>query len=152
MKKNNLGFTLIELLIAATIIGILAVFATISYRNSVADTRVAGARARLDMLAGAVQRYHLDPGVCPGISSGNLTIASLYDCGLLEKNAFQDADNLFNFYICTNTTVSSACGTGNLACMSGTKTSKLPARYWESNGYSYCQSLIGKPTEKLGAE
>lgn len=58
--KKAAGFTLIELLIAATIIGILAVFATIGYRNSVAETRVAEGRAKVRSLAMANYQAHID--------------------------------------------------------------------------------------------
>lgn len=54
------GFTLLELLIAAAIIGILALFATVSYRNSAAQTRVAQARAVTQSLAMGNYRAHID--------------------------------------------------------------------------------------------
>lgn len=54
------GFTLLELLIAAAIIGILALFATVSYRNSTAQTRVAQARAVTQSLAMGNYRAHID--------------------------------------------------------------------------------------------
>jgi len=61
--KNRKGFTLVELLVAATIIGALAVFATISYRQSAMESRWAAARARADMLWGAMQRFMTDNGI-----------------------------------------------------------------------------------------
>lgn len=57
---NRAGFTLLELLIAAAIIGILALFATVSYRNSTAQTRVAQARAVTQSLAMGNYRAHID--------------------------------------------------------------------------------------------
>ena len=57
---NRAGFTLLELLIAAAIIGILALFATVSYRNSAAQTRVAQARAVTQSLAMGNYRAHID--------------------------------------------------------------------------------------------
>lgn len=76
MKKKTLqslaGFTLIELLIAATIIGILSVFATVGYRNSVAETRIAEGRAKVRSLALANYRAHID---YPDISFGSDSIS-----------------------------------------------------------------------------
>ena len=76
MKKNAWhsvgGFTLLELLIAATIIGILSVFATVSYRNSVAESRIAEGRAKVRSLALANYRAHID---YPGISFGSDNIS-----------------------------------------------------------------------------
>ena len=54
------GFTLVELLVAATIIGILMVFATNSYRNGVAETRWAQAKGNVDQLAAAVLRARIE--------------------------------------------------------------------------------------------
>ena len=72
-KTNRLaGFTLLELLIAATIIGILALFATVGYRNSMAEARVAEGRAKVKALAIANYRAHID---YPGISFGNDAIS-----------------------------------------------------------------------------
>ncbi len=71
-KENQAGFTLIELLIAATIIGILSVFATVGYRNSVAETRVAQGRGKVQALAMANMRAHID---YPGISFDNKPLA-----------------------------------------------------------------------------
>ena len=154
MLKKKQGFTLLELLIAATIIGILAVFATVSYRNTVADTRVAGARAKLDVLAGAVQRYRLDPSACPNITSSSaLTITNLVNCGYLEKSLFSvETDEYFSFQICGAGAMSTICpSTAYLACMTG-ESAKLPGRYLKSKGYLYCLNQTGKPTERLGSE
>lgn len=58
--RNQAGFTLLELLIAATIVGILALFATVSYRNSVAQTRFSQARGVVQVLAMGNYRAHID--------------------------------------------------------------------------------------------
>ncbi len=152
MIQNKKGFTLIELLIAATIIGILAVFATVAYRSSAADTRVAGAKSKLDVLATAVQRYKLDPAACPGIaSSATLTVANLVNCGYLERSLFSvESDEYFTFQICGSSSSSLCSGSTYLACMSG-NSSKLPKRYLSSSGYKYCIDTVGKPSETMGA-
>lgn len=152
MIKNRTGFTLIELLIAATIIGILAVFATIAYRNSAAQTRVAGAKAKADSLAWAVQRYKLDPVACLSITSNsNLTIANLINCGLLESGSSW-TDEYFTYEIC-NGSGSNCSGSGvssdALACMSG-QSSKLPSQYLKSKGYWYCVGDVSGAKEHLG--
>lgn len=72
LVKSIAGFTLIELLIAATIIGILSVFATVGYRNSVAETRIAEGRAKVRSLALANYRAHID---YPSISFTTDTIS-----------------------------------------------------------------------------
>lgn len=67
MKHNNhlqAGFTLLELLVAASIVAILLLFATTAYRNSVAETRAANARAKTRAIAGAYQRFKVEhPGI-----------------------------------------------------------------------------------------
>lgn len=137
MKKHNKGFTLLELLIAATIIGILAVFATVAFRNSAGETRVQGAKAKLNALGIAVQRFQLDPRACP---DGYLSINSLVSCGYLEENNFNDT--YFSFYICAK---ESGCPRSSyLACMRG-KSTKLPKQY--RTGYYYCLDEYGAPVE-----
>ena len=144
MRKNNKGFTLLELLIAATIIGILAVLATVSFRNSAGDTRVAGAKAKLNALGGAVQRFKLDPQACP---EGYLSINSLVSCGFLEVNNFNE-DTYFSYAIC-ETSPGSCPSSSYLACMTG-RSSKLPKRYLGSSGYSYCWDSTGVTHERMG--
>lgn len=151
-KRNRTGFTLIELLIAATIIGILAVFATIAYRNSAAQTRVAGAKAKLDSLAWAVQRYKLDPVTCLAIKNNSqLTVANLINCGLLESGGAW-TDEYFTYEIC-NGSGSNCSGSGissdALACMKG-QSSKLPSQYLGSSGYWYCVGETSGAKEHLG--
>ena len=134
MHQNSKGFTLLELLIAATIIGILAVFATVSYRNSAADTRVAGAKAKLEVLANAVQRYNVDPTACQNItSSTQITMGGLGSCGLLESEIFRESDGYFVFQICNGSSASLCKDTTYLACMS-VDGDKLPGRYLAKNG------------------
>lgn len=57
MRNFQKGFTLVELLIAASIVAILAMFSTVAYRNSAWETRLEGAKARANMLAGAYMRF-----------------------------------------------------------------------------------------------
>lgn len=59
MYKQN-GFTLIELLIAATIIGVLVIFATQSFRKTSSQIRVEDAKARAQVVAMAVRRFKID--------------------------------------------------------------------------------------------
>ena len=60
LNCNQAGFTLLELLIAAAIIGILALLATVGYRNSIAQSRVAQARGVVQSLAMGNYRAHID--------------------------------------------------------------------------------------------
>ena len=143
------GFTLVELLVAATIIGILAVFATNSYRNGVAETRWAQAKANLEQLAAAVQRVKLDyPAVkfsntemsnttsdtCsfyPGVR-GTFSPAVLIPCGYLEGSDWNS--EYFQYYVCDNRT-SSPCKSGAIACVGFSSNAKVPSRY---KNYTYC--------------
>lgn len=172
--KNNRGFTLLELLIAATIVGILAVFATISYRNSVVETRAASAKSRLDMLGTALERFELDyPGVVikGGVNMADLSSdgtcaldysapnnpSVLISCGYVENGGwsdeyffFQPCGDLQNGSICAKS--GSAVADGVLACMSGVSSNaKLSAQYKKDKGYLYCFSSIRGPQETMGA-
>ena len=155
MKKA--GFTLLELLIAATILGIMAVFAATSYQNSMAETRLAAARGRLDVLAAAVQRYRMDYG--DDLPDGQLHDAlvvhpcqdtkTLFSCGFLENGGWSDAH--VRFYVCAKTPATGKCYTNGdgvdvsnagitnpLACMKTISTAKWPKRY---QNYTYCASV-----------
>ena len=144
MKK---GFTLIELLVAATIISGLAVFATVQYRNNIAETRWTEAKAKVEQLALAVQQLNMDySGVTfTGIrlvdrstdSSCNLrsgktnqSPSELIACGYLENSGW--GRGVFSYFICPNGT---GCSSDYVACVSPNSSAKFPARYRYKN---YC--------------
>lgn len=158
--KKNAGFTLLELLIAATILGIMAMFAAVSYRNSMAETRLAAARGRLDVLAAAVQRYQLDYGEIAGgqlknsavehpLCSSSAGVTALFGCGFLENGGWSDA--YVRYYVCntanagkcfvkedaTDPVTVPATVTNPLACVQTISTAKWPERY---KNYTYCTS------------
>ena len=149
-KKNNAGFTLLELLVAATIIGILAVFATVAYKNGAASTRAAGARAKVDALAWAQQRYLLDPAACPLYVSTTNKITALEDCKLLERKVILN-DEYFTFAVCPDDVCSKApdmtSDMNPLACVVGKDNKKVPAKC--AKNYWYCVSETAR-TEHLG--
>ncbi len=152
MKKKTIktiaGFTLIELLIAATIIGILSVFATVGYRNSVAETRIAEGRAKVRSLALANYRAHID---YPGISFGNDTISddvfvvggngdickrsfasnptAQWPASCLIANGYVDQLGFSGYFKFTVEGDSSACMTGN--------NTKLGSKYNGKKIYCY---------------
>ena len=140
MKRN--GFTLIELLIAATIIGILAVFATVAYRNSASDARAAAAKTYANTLAQAAQRYLLDPSACysSGVAiTSTPTVGALVQCKLLETNRTADSSEYFSYVL---DIANSSC----FVRMTPKKAflGKLSDRY---KNYSYCVSNTGTGTE-----
>ena len=152
--KNKRGFTLLELLIAATIIGTLVVLATVSYRSSAAETRVAAAKAQTEMLAGAVQRFSLEnrvtssqPGqmVSVGNSNAGCTVTTAHElspenliyCGFVENSGWNN--DYFKFYICDGRTGSCSSAPTSigmpLAYMESTGDARMPAQY--GSNYSY---------------
>ncbi len=156
--KNNQGFTLLELLIAATIIGSLAVLATISYRSSAAESYVASAKAQTEMLAGAVQRFKLENRVTtnsPGkieevedsteaCGANTLSAANLIYCGFVENSGWNSP--YFEFYICSGT--SKPCGDAPssigtpLAFMKSKGNARMPAQYGDK--YKYWVGTLGQ--------
>ncbi len=156
--KNNKGFTLLELLVAATIIGILAVFATTSYKNSAADARITAAKARTDALAGAVQRMRFEYPSFKNVSgqmqdstdSCNRAVPSgLVSCGFLGNSGWA-RDTYMTYWVCSvnGDGCANSPVTNPLACMKSKGDSKLPARY--GNGYIYCVSESAQK-ETLGS-
>lgn len=155
MKKKTIktiaGFTLIELLIAATIIGILAVFGTVGYRNSVAETRIAEGRAKVRSLALANYRAHIDypnisfsadpisddvsvvggsGDICKRSFASNPT--SQWPSSCLIANGYVDQLGFSGYFKFTVEGRASACMTGN--------NSKLGSKY---NGKKiYCYDAI----------
>ncbi|GEM_PF-2500546 len=165
--RNKKGFTLVELLIAATIVGILTVFATVQYRNSRDEVRIAGGKARVDMLAGAVQRWRLEHGssyIVGEMTDINGTVdgstcnyapssadpTQLIKCGYVENGGWETSQEMpLIFYVCgTNTTTGNCAGapiSSPLACMisgGGFHSDKF------GDGYMYCASKTDKG-EKL---
>lgn len=160
---NKKGFTLLEILVAGTIVGIMAVFATISYKNSVADARMEAAKSRVEVLAGAVQRFRIEyPN--PEFDSSNAKMSDvisttcaenelplgLISCGFLGNGGW--SDGYVEFFVC-NEKKEGSCASSPiekpLACMTGRDVEKQVARY--KNGYIYCVSATEKG-ETLGAE
>ena len=154
MKK---GFTLVELLVAAVIIGGLAVFATVAYRNSAAEARWTAAKARAEQLAAAVERLQIDyPGVkgfkestindisdptltCPlytGIQSplgggtgGTVYPSALITCGYIENGGW--TNDYWQYMVKFRRAVTysgGSCG-GASACVMALENAKLPKKY-----------------------
>ncbi len=163
--RNKKGFTLLELLIAATIIGTLAVYATISYRNSIFETRLAEAKARTETVANARQRFELDypgaslngavlntkKGICPSNPSAASDAQDLVNCGYLEEGNWHS--DYFYIVPCGKNTPHGTCSTlmnDALACLqtSATMNKKIPAQY---RGYLYCIGEITGPKESFGS-
>lgn len=159
--NNNKGFTLLELLIAATIIGALAVLATVSYRASESDAHVAAARAKVDVLAGATQRFVLEYdtakapfgemanlsglGTCAPVSvsgSGNNAATILISCDFVDNGGWDNP--YFHFYVCGGSGTNNKCSgqttgvSSPRACMKGKGHSRLTDQY--QSGYWYCVS------------
>ncbi|MBR3603347.1 MAG: prepilin-type N-terminal cleavage/methylation domain-containing protein [Elusimicrobiaceae bacterium] len=166
--KNQKGFTLLELLVASTILGILVVFATTSYRNSVAENRWAQARAMTNQLAGSLQRVKMDypsvsfkeeimqnvdyDGKCPFdmqessfpevFQAGDLTT-----CGYMESGAWTNTS--FEYMICGTTPTGEICSKKDgenfpLACVKARDTARLPDQF-KTN--TYCVYETGKGIE-----
>ena len=167
--RNKKGYTLLELLIAATVVGILVVFATISYRTTSADTRMAAARMKTDVLADAVQRFRLEnpttalfDGQIQTLGVGTSVSYNLCDplsanpeqliyCRYIDTGGWTDA--YVNYYVCKGKSGDCASSPLNepLACMTGTSMSKQPNRYRGANGYIYCVSATAQQ-EVLGSD
>lgn len=154
--KNNKGFTLLELLVAATIIGILAVFATTSYKNSAADARIVAAKTLTDTLANAVQRMRIEYPAFKNVSGqmrdkavsstdecSPTAVSGLVSCGLLGNNNWE-RDSYMTYWVCNGKTGKCASSPVDnpLACMVSNEDAKMPARY--GTGYIYCVSAVAK--------
>ncbi|MBQ7908284.1 MAG: prepilin-type N-terminal cleavage/methylation domain-containing protein [Elusimicrobiaceae bacterium] len=170
--KNKKGFTLVELLVAATILGILAVFATTSYRNSVAENHWAQARAVTKQLAGSLQRVKMDypflsfeagkmtsnvylDTVCPLDST--LTAETVFrrgdliSCGYLEGGAWKN--KYFEYWVCGSTPSTAPCNSTShqdnegqypLACVTVKETAKLPSQFLSN---TFCVHETGEAKE-----
>ena len=150
---NNKGFTLVELLVAATIIGILAVFATAHFRNSAAETRWTQAKAKADQLAYAIERAKKDyPGItfstqslgttsnksCTIRPNQTLDLTSLIACGYMENVG----DTYFEYFSCDNLSDTDCSGgSGRYQAMVKAKDgAKLPSDY---KNFKYYTSSFG---------
>ena len=164
MMKSKKGFTLLELLVAAAIIGMLAVFATISYRSSQIETEMAHAKGRTRVLAGAVQRFRLEyprpehfsgivldrSAVSNACQPNNANLDQLFNCQLLENGGW--TSEFVEYYVCNGKT--GDCGTSPindpLACMKGKDHPRMPDQYRTSEGFIYCVSATDARDNNLG--
>lgn len=149
------GFTLIELLIAATIIGMLAVFATTQYRNSAAEARWTQAKIKADQVATAVKQVALDYSTVEfsgtelidttlnacALTSGATSRApsALISCGYLENAGW--GKDYFAYYICPNGT---GCSGDSIVCVLPRTGAALPNKYMH---LKYCVDDEGKGVE-----
>lgn len=150
------GFTLVELLVAATIIAGLAVFATISYRNSAAESRWTAAQARVQQLANAVQRLQTDypqvesfkgsvledltstelanmscplkPGIVSTRLNPQVTPKALIACGYIENGGWTNDYWMYQVKWSNNLSSASSCR-GGLACVQALSNAKIPEKY-----------------------
>ncbi len=151
--KNRKGFTLVELLVAATIIGALAVFATVSYRNSSAEARWTAAKARADRLAGAVQQFRMDfhgvrlynhvmsdvanmhGATCPISRNSIYNRHNEYDpqvlilCGYIENGGWTNNDWEYMVDGQPRGAMKDNPCSGKLACVQAKETAKVPSQY-----------------------
>ena len=141
------GFTLVELLVAAAIISILLVFATVQYRNSAAEARWTQARANAEQLANAVQRALKDyPGMkfnpavelvdihgmtCPTTryTPEPFEPYILIHCGFLEKVKWAK-QGYFEYFVCKDSTLTTDhCPAAALVCVSPKCSARMPREY-----------------------
>lgn len=80
------GFTLIELLVVVLILGMLSTLAVGVYTNQVERARVAAAKASIQAIEVAINRYQVDTGSYPpsGNKTGSATSTYAEGCGYLE--------------------------------------------------------------------
>ena len=159
--KNKRGFTLLEILIAATIVSALAILATVSYNNSIAETHIQMGKMNTEVLARAIQRFRLDyhadklskqavelKEVVAVAECGadnpdeGANVYSLFNCGYLQNDATW-LDLYIEYYVCNGyKTEGTPCANSKLdaaplACMRGRSTSsKIPDKY--KGDYAYC--------------
>ncbi|MBP5616743.1 MAG: prepilin-type N-terminal cleavage/methylation domain-containing protein [Elusimicrobiaceae bacterium] len=156
--KNTNGFTLLELLIAAMLVAVLAMFATLAFRQTSSDIRLQDAKNRADNIAMAVQRFVMEYeggvlenlqhdgnveltnptsatlGACNSanpflpVVGGKSSLQNLVNCGLLEYRAYLDGNFSFKY---------NYVGSGFEICVCGTS-GKLSSKYKCSEGYNYC--------------
>lgn len=160
--KNRKGFTLVELLIAATILGCLVVFATVAYRQSVAETRWTQAKGKVDLLGAAVNRAIMDyypnltftsyemraydqNGNCP-FNRGvfQLSPVDLVYCGYLENLTW--SDQYFHYHVChkQSSTCCDKAPNDPVACACVNTNARLPGDF---AGLAYCVYQDGSSGE-----
>lgn len=120
MIKIKRGFTMIEMLVVFILIAILAQIAIVTYRNSVQDSKRDHAKALLQAVAVAAQRFYTDFPAAK-INSGKLTTDSNPAAGA-ACNVKKYGDNPFNILI--------ACG-------------YLEAKNWDEYDYEFFVCGLG---------
>ena len=126
MLVHEAGFTLLELLIAAALVGVLTMFATVAFRQTASDIRVENAKRSADIIAAAIYRFKiayghdfdtvgdLDVGVAPaGECNPNSLLhplQTLINCGFLAYRQYWNPDE---FYFSVNGTRVTVHSQGN---------------------------------------
>lgn len=159
ISKFKKGFTLVELLIAASIVAILAMFSTLAYRTSVAETRIAGAKAKVNMLASAYQRFMAEnPGwyladsymtdnadsSCDLSNSepGGMGASFLVSCGYVERQGW-GTDPYFSYQVYEEAYTDAGAP---LACAISKSVAKLPEKF---RGKKYCVLKNGATNDEF---
>jgi Tfp pilus assembly protein PilE len=160
----------LELLIAATILGLLAVVATVSFKNASADSHMAAARVKTNELMTALQQFRINhtlrvagtlldlPGSGPyacsyDLSNNEYQPTVLISCGYLDNGGWSGD---IQYEVCKANSVFCAGSNGSpinnpWVCMAGRDNSRLPDKYKWSKGYLYCANQT-TAKEKLGGQ
>ncbi|MCL2888110.1 MAG: prepilin-type N-terminal cleavage/methylation domain-containing protein [Elusimicrobia bacterium] len=128
--KYKRGFTMMEMLVVFILIAVLAQVAIVTYRNSIQDSKRDHAKAMLQEIAIANQRFRTDypsvniktdvishtPSATCNINkfdAASVDPSILVACGYLEQKTWDNYD--YQFYVCGDST--NPCGPDGLAYM-----------------------------------
>ena len=159
--KSKRGFTLLELLIAATIMGVLAMVAAVSYRHNLIENRIAAAKIKTEQLATGYYRFLQEQPVSLDNNGGSALMGNLVDtsiqcqprshnpktlitCGYVDNGGW--TDSYVQYFLCGKGKNTQECARSSidnpLACMAGrSDLDKMPKRYRYSCGYRYCVGI-----------
>lgn len=99
IKKYQSGFTLIELMIVVAVVGVLSLIAYPSYKEHVAKSRRAQAKATVAMAQQWMERFYSENYSYYTIRGTNKTVADIFPSNLLKSPPETSSQAQFNIVI-----------------------------------------------------